>query len=446
MNGVGWGLIGASTIAREWVIDAIRATGGRGRRVHVERPSRARDYAAENGIPRHTTSLDELLAEPDVEAVYVSTTNELHREQTLAAAAGRQARAVREAARAVPRRCPRRWSRPARSADVVMATNHHLRNAGTHRAMREAIARRADRQAARGARVPCRLPAAASAGLAHHRTRRPAAASCSTSPCTTPTRCASSSTTSRSRWSPSRRAAGMAQAELEDGVMACGALPLRPDRAAPRRLHREARRHRLRGARHRGLADRPRRDDPAAGRHGDSCGTREGERGAAGRHATISTSASLRRFPRRDRAARAAFGDAARTASVPWRRRSPSSRRRAPAGACRSMPAWRADDEHSRRSSPPTRRPHSIPDGAVVTVSSSSGLGCPDAVLAAIGERFEASGASARPDHAASDRGRRHVRHQGHRPPRQARPARAHPRRLLSVAVRRRAEPPRSGR
>src|SRR3954464_14519328 len=31
-------------------------------------------------------------------------------------------------------------------------------------------------------------------------------------------------------------------------------------------------------------------------------------------------------------------------------------------------------------------------DGAVVTVSSSSGLGCPDAVLAAIGERFEAEG------------------------------------------------------
>jgi propionate CoA-transferase len=29
-----------------------------------------------------------------------------------------------------------------------------------------------------------------------------------------------------------------------------------------------------------------------------------------------------------------------------------------------------------------------IPDGAVVTVSSSSALGCPDKVLAAIGARF----------------------------------------------------------
>ena len=34
-----------------------------------------------------------------------------------------------------------------------------------------------------------------------------------------------------------------------------------------------------------------------------------------------------------------------------------------------------------------------IPDGAVVSISSSSGLGCPDAVLRAIGERFEAEGA-----------------------------------------------------
>src|SRR5271165_6402793 len=33
-----------------------------------------------------------------------------------------------------------------------------------------------------------------------------------------------------------------------------------------------------------------------------------------------------------------------------------------------------------------------IPDAATVTVSSSSGLGCPDAVLAAIGERFQAEG------------------------------------------------------
>ena len=33
-----------------------------------------------------------------------------------------------------------------------------------------------------------------------------------------------------------------------------------------------------------------------------------------------------------------------------------------------------------------------IPDGAVVSVSSSSGLGCPDLTLKAIGERFDDTG------------------------------------------------------
>ena len=40
----------------------------------------------------------------------------------------------------------------------------------------------------------------------------------------------------------------------------------------------------------------------------------------------------------------------------------------------------------------PTEAAALIPDGAVVTVSSSSALGCPDAVLRGIGERFASDG------------------------------------------------------
>lgn len=40
----------------------------------------------------------------------------------------------------------------------------------------------------------------------------------------------------------------------------------------------------------------------------------------------------------------------------------------------------------------PSQAAARIPDGAVVTVSASSGLGCPDAMLAAIGARFDAEG------------------------------------------------------
>ena len=74
-----------------------------------------------------------------------------------------------------------------------------------------------------------------------------------------------------------------------------------------------------------------------------------------------------------------------------------------------------------------------IPDGAVVTVSSSSALGCPDAMLAAIGDRFDAEGHPRNLTTAPSDRGGRHVGRQGGRPSREAGVSRARVGRLLSV-------------
>ena len=164
---------------------------------------------------------------------------------------------------------PARWCAACREAGVVMGTNHHLRNAATHRAMREAIAAGPDRHGrsppACSTRSTCRRTSRAGGSTSP----RPAAASCSTSPSTTPTRCASCSTTSRSRSWRSTQSAGHGRAGLEDGAMAV--VRFRSGLLA--QLHEaftaQLRRHRLRGARHRGLADRPRRDDPAAGRRGD---------------------------------------------------------------------------------------------------------------------------------------------------------------------------------
>ncbi|MGH6859304.1 MAG: Gfo/Idh/MocA family protein [Phyllobacterium sp.] len=133
-----WGLIGASTIAHEWVIDAIRASGGEIISVMSTSAERGRAYAADHGIPRFATSLGALLHEP-IDAVYISTTNELHRDQVLAAAkAGKHILCEKplatglDDARAMVLAC--------REAGIVFATNHHLRNAATHTAMRDAIA------------------------------------------------------------------------------------------------------------------------------------------------------------------------------------------------------------------------------------------------------------------------------------------------------------------
>jgi 1,5-anhydro-D-fructose reductase (1,5-anhydro-D-mannitol-forming) len=136
---VKWGLIGASTIARQFMINAIRAQAdGRIAAVMSSDPERAQAYAVENNIPLAVSTLDDLLDE-DIDAVYISTTNELHLEQALAAiTAGKHV--LCEKPLALNSADAREMVAAARAAGIVLGTNHHLRNAGAHRAMREAIA------------------------------------------------------------------------------------------------------------------------------------------------------------------------------------------------------------------------------------------------------------------------------------------------------------------
>ena len=137
---LGWGLIGASDIARTRMIEAIRAQpDSEVVAVMSSQIDRARSYAAETNIPQAYDSLDAILSDPAVDAVYISTTNELHARQTLAAAqAGKHVLCEKplalslDDARAMVATC--------RAAGVVMGTNHHLRNAATHRTLRRLIA------------------------------------------------------------------------------------------------------------------------------------------------------------------------------------------------------------------------------------------------------------------------------------------------------------------
>ena len=133
-----WGLIGASTIARQFMINAIRAQAdGKIAAVMSSSPERAQAYAVESNIPLAVSTLDELLDE-DIDAVYISTTNELHLEQALAAiTAGKHV--LCEKPLALNSADARTMVAAARAAGSVLGTNHHLRNAGAHRAMREAI-------------------------------------------------------------------------------------------------------------------------------------------------------------------------------------------------------------------------------------------------------------------------------------------------------------------
>ena len=134
-----WGVIGASTIGREWMVPAINAQpDSTVVALASSDPERGRRYADELGIPTVRSSLEELLADAAIDAVYISTTNEWHESQTLVAvAAGKHV--LCEKPLALSLESAQRMVAAAAGAGVVMGTNHHLRNAATHRTIRELI-------------------------------------------------------------------------------------------------------------------------------------------------------------------------------------------------------------------------------------------------------------------------------------------------------------------
>jgi 1,5-anhydro-D-fructose reductase (1,5-anhydro-D-mannitol-forming) len=133
-----WGLVGASTIAAEHMIGAMRDNGGEIIAVMSANRDRAKAYAAEHAIARATDDLVALVGDPAIDAVYISTTNELHRDQVFAAAKSGK-HVLCEKPLALTLADAKAMVAACRERGVVMGTNHHLRNAATHRAMREAI-------------------------------------------------------------------------------------------------------------------------------------------------------------------------------------------------------------------------------------------------------------------------------------------------------------------
>ncbi|MEM8580118.1 MAG: Gfo/Idh/MocA family oxidoreductase, partial [Pseudomonadota bacterium] len=138
MTKLNWGLIGASNIAATCMIPAMRATGGQIASVLSSSAERGAAYAGKHDIPHSTDDLSALLDREDINAVYISTTNEKHKEQALAAIdAGKHVLCEKPLAMTVADAVD--MVRAADAAGLTFATNHHLRNAGTHLAIRDAV-------------------------------------------------------------------------------------------------------------------------------------------------------------------------------------------------------------------------------------------------------------------------------------------------------------------
>ncbi|RWF00038.1 MAG: Gfo/Idh/MocA family oxidoreductase [Mesorhizobium sp.] len=134
-----WGLIGASNIAKQWLTASInKHPDCEVVSVYSRDEKRASDYARDLELHSHHTSLESLLADPEVDAVYISTTNEKHREEAIAAArAGKHI--LCEKPLSISTEDGEAMVEAARKAGVVLATNHHLRNMATHRAIKYVI-------------------------------------------------------------------------------------------------------------------------------------------------------------------------------------------------------------------------------------------------------------------------------------------------------------------
>ncbi len=134
-----WIFVGASTIASEHMLNAVRQQAGHDVRWIVSNSSdRVRVWAQEHDIPNATTDLKEALTDPRTKAVYISSTNEKHHGQALAAiAAGKHV--LCEKPLGMTQAEAVEMVRAADEARVAFGTNHHLRCSGSHRAIRDLI-------------------------------------------------------------------------------------------------------------------------------------------------------------------------------------------------------------------------------------------------------------------------------------------------------------------
>ncbi len=134
-----WIFVGASTIASEHMVDAVRSTSGHEIKWLVSGvEDHGKAWSDMHEVPNFTTDYAEALAVQDASVVYISSTNEKHHDQAMAAiAAGKHV--LCEKPLAMTRLQATEMVDSARSAKVVLATNHHLRCSGSHRAVKDLI-------------------------------------------------------------------------------------------------------------------------------------------------------------------------------------------------------------------------------------------------------------------------------------------------------------------
>lgn len=135
-----WGVIGAGGMATNRMAPAIsKVKGTRIVGVASRSPEHARRFAEKFHVPSVYDSVDAMLANPAVDAVYVGSTNEWHYSHVLAAArAGKHVLCEKPIAMTLAEAAEMIWS--CKKAGVVLGTNHYHRLKPSLRTCRQLIA------------------------------------------------------------------------------------------------------------------------------------------------------------------------------------------------------------------------------------------------------------------------------------------------------------------
>ena len=136
MDSVAWGIVGFGWVARDYMAPGIRAAGHR--LVAVADPGEASRAAAEAEGARAYARLEDLVNDPEVEAVYVATPNHLHRE-AIEALAGSGKAILCEKPMAASLDEAVAMVAALRGGETFYGTAFDQRHHPAHRAMRDAI-------------------------------------------------------------------------------------------------------------------------------------------------------------------------------------------------------------------------------------------------------------------------------------------------------------------
>jgi predicted dehydrogenase len=138
-----WGTLGTAKIGRRGFIPGVRHSATGDLVAVASRDSeRGAAYASEFGIPRVHTSYDALLADPEIDAVYVPLPNAMHAEWTIRAArAGKHVLCEKPAARR--RADAERMAAACRAAGVILMEafmyRHHPQHARALELLQEGV-------------------------------------------------------------------------------------------------------------------------------------------------------------------------------------------------------------------------------------------------------------------------------------------------------------------